>query len=363
MRPIRAGVLGATGAVGQRFIQLLGHNPWFTVTALAASERSVGLPYCQACTWRLPGDCPASVRDLLVQPCEPGLDCDIVFSALPATTAWEIEEKMAAAGYGVLSNASSHRMDSDVPLLVPEVNPDHLRLIPGQRASRGWGKGFIVTDPNCSAAGLVVALKPLYDAFGIRRLVVTTMQAISGAGYPGVSALDSLDNVIPYIGGEEEKLRREPLKMLGRFAAETNSIVPAEMAISPACNRVATRDGHLETVSVEFVHKPSLDEVLAALKGFQSLPHKLGCPSAVERVIIVRPENDRPQTYMDRDAGAGMAVTVGRVRPCEVLDCKLVVLSHNTIRGAAGGSILNAELMVAQGMVSDGERPADGGRP
>ncbi len=358
IKRIRAGILGATGAVGQRFIQLLDRNPWFQITAVAASERSVGLPYYQACTWHLPGDCPPSVRNMVVRPCEPGLDCDIVFSALPASTACEIEEHLAAAGYGVFSNASSHRMDADVPLLIPEVNPDHLRLIPGQQKARGWSKGFIVTDPNCSTAGLVLVLKPLYDAFGIRRLVVTTMQAVSGAGYPGVPSLDILDNIVPYIGGEEEKMRREPLKLLGAYSGETDSIIPADIAISPACNRVATRDGHMETVSIELARKVSLDEVIAAFEGFRNLPYKLGCPSAVDPAIIVRRENDRPQTLLDRDAGAGMAATVGRVRPCEVLDWKFVVLSQNTIRGAAGGSILNAELMVAQGMITDGGQPA-----
>lgn len=352
MRPIRTGILGATGAVGQRFIQLLAKNPWFQITALAASDRSVGLPYHQACTWRLPGDCPPSVREMIVQPCEPGLDCEIVFSALPSSVAGPIEERLAAAGYGVLSNASSHRMDADVPLLIPEVNPDHLQLIPIQRARRGWAKGFIVTDPNCSTAGLTVALKPLHDAFGIRRVVVTTMQALSGAGYPGVPALDSLDNVIPYISEEEEKMSREPRKLLGTFSPETGGIIPADIAISASCNRVATRDGHLEAVSVELDRKASLEEVLAALRGFRSLPFKLGCPSAVEPTIIVRNEPDRPQTILDRDAGGGMAVTVGRVRPCEVLDFKFTLLSHNTIRGAAGGAILNAELLIAQGMIS-----------
>jgi len=263
-----------------------------------------------------------------------------------------IEERMAAAGYGVLSNASSHRMDADVPLLIPEVNPDHLQLIPIQRANRGWDKGFIVTDPNCSTAGLTVALKPLHEAFGVRRVVVTTMQALSGAGYPGVPALDSLDNVIPYISEEEEKMAREPRKLLGTFSRETGGIVPADIAVSPSCNRVATRDGHLEAVSVELGRKASREEVIAALRGFQSLPFRLGCPSAVEPTIIVRDEPDRPQTFLDRDAGRGMAITVGRVRPCEVLDFKFVVLSHNTIRGAAGGAILNAELMIAQGMIA-----------
>ena len=351
MKPIRVGVLGATGAVGQRFIQLLDLNPWFEVTALGASERSTGKAFTEACSWRLSADCPPSIRDVVVLPCEPGLECDVVFSALPSQVAAEIEERFAAAGYGVLSNASAHRMDPDVPLLIPEVNPDHLGLIPIQRKNRGWEKGFIVTDPNCSTVGLAVALKPLHDAFGLRRVIVTTMQAISGAGYPGVPSLDILDNVVPYIGGEEEKMAQETLKLLGTLSPDEGVIVPAQIAISPSCNRVPTRDGHLESVSVEFESSPTVDEVIGALERFESIPARLGCPSAVEPTIIVRRERDRPQTRMDRNAGHGMAVTVGRVRPCEVLDCKFLVLSHNTIRGAAGGSVLNAELMVARGMI------------
>jgi aspartate-semialdehyde dehydrogenase len=350
-RPLRTGILGATGAVGQRFVQLLQGNPWFEITALAASERSLGMPYGRACTWRLPGDCPPAVRELTVQPCEPGLDCEIVFSALPAGPAQEIEECMAAAGYAVFSNASAHRMDPDVPLLIPEVNAGHLRLIPIQRKARGWEKGFIVTNPNCSTIGLTLALKPLHDAFGVRRVIVTTMQALSGAGYPGVPALDSLDNVVPYIGGEEHKMVTEPLKLLGTLSEELGTVVPAGIVISPACNRVATREGHLEAASVEFEREVGPEEVVAALRAFRSAPHRLGCPSAVEPVLIVRDEHDRPQTYLDRDAGRGMAVTVGRVRRCEVFHCKFVVLSHNTVRGAAGGAILNAELAIAEGLI------------
>ncbi len=352
MKPIRAGILGATGAVGQRFVQLLDRNPWFEIAVVAASERSVGKPYHQACRWRLSADLPESARDLIVQPCEPGLECDIVFSALPSAFAGQIEESLAAAGYGVLSNASAHRLDPDVPLLIPEVNPDHLELIPIQRHNRGWESGFIVTDPNCSTVGLTLALKPLYDAFGIRRLVVTTMQAVSGMGYPGLPSLDILDNVIPYIAGEEEKMIKEPLKLLGAFSRESGRIVPATFPISPACNRVPTRDGHLEAVSIEFERRAPCEEVIEALQRFESLPYKLGCPSAVHPTIVVRQEPDRPQTLMDRDAGEGMAITVGRVRPCQVLDYKFIVLSHNTVRGAAGGSILSAELMIARGMIS-----------
>jgi aspartate-semialdehyde dehydrogenase len=352
MKRIRAGVMGATGAVGQRFIQLLAQNPWFEITALAASERSVGQRYSEACTWRLSADCPGVARDIVVQPCAPGLDCDVVFSALPASVAGPVEELMAAAGYGVLSNASSHRMDPDVPLLIPEVNAAHLGLIPFQRARRGWDKGFIVTDPNCSTVGLTVALKPLHDAFRVRRVLVTTMQALSGAGYPGVPSLDILDNVIPYIKNEEDKMVDEPRKLLGAFMPESGAVQMAEMVISPSCNRVATRDGHMESVSVEFETKPSLNEVMEAFRAFRSEPFELGCPSAVQPTIILRSEPDRPQPVLDRMEGNGMAVTVGRIRPCSVLDYKFIVLAHNTIRGAAGGSVVNAEMMAAKGMLS-----------
>lgn len=351
MRPIRAGVLGATGAVGQRFVQLLERNPWFEVTVLAASERSAGQTYGESCAWHLGADLPERLRGMVVQPVGEDLDCEVLFSALPSSTAREAEVAYAAAGYGVLSNASAHRMDPDVPLLIPEVNPDHLELVAHQRRGRGWDRGFIVTNPNCSTVGLTLALKPLHDAFGVRRVMVTTMQALSGAGYPGVPALDSLDNVIPFIGDEEEKLATEPLKLLGRPNEEVTGVVDADVRISAACNRVATRDGHLEAVSVELGTRASAEEVIEALTRFDGEPHRLGCPSAVQPTIVVRREADRPQTRLDRDAGGGMAVTVGRLRPCAVLDWKFVVLSHNTIRGAAGGSILNAELMIARGMI------------
>ncbi len=351
MEPRRVGILGATGAVGQRFIELLDKNPWFEITAVAASERSVGKPYAEACVWRVSADCPASVRNLIVQPCEPPLDCDLVFSALPSSSAGPIEEAFAAAGYGVLSNASTHRMDVDVPLLIPEVNSDHLGLLAVQRKNRGWDKGFIVTDPNCSTVGMTLALKPLHDAFGVEKVFVTTMQALSGAGYPGVPALDSLDNVVPYIGNEEDKLVSEPCKLLGSLNETAGCIDMAQIRVSPSCNRVATRDGHMEVVSVALGRKAELAEVVAAFKEFKSIPAALGCPSAVDPTIIVREENDRPQPYLDRNQGAGMAISVGRVRPCELLDYKFVVLSHNTIRGAAGGSILNAEIMVAKGLI------------
>jgi len=354
----RVGILGATGAVGQRFVQLLTTNPWFEITAVAASERSVGRRYADACNWRISADIPPAVGDLIVQPCElPGdgeqrLPCDILFSALPSWVAGPVEEAMAAAGYAVFSNASAHRMDPDVPLLIPEVNGEHAGLISVQRARRGWSSGLLVTDPNCSTVGLTLALKPLHDAFGVSQVMVTTMQALSGAGYPGVPALDALDNIIPYIGGEEDKMAREPAKLLGVYDAERGQVTPADIAISAACNRVATRYGHLEVVSVKLETAATAEDLIAAWEGFASEPAALGCPSAVDPTIVVRPEPDRPQTYLDRDTGRGMVVTIGRVRPCSVLDWKFVVLAHNTIRGAAGGSILNAEYLIAKGMLS-----------
>ncbi len=354
----RVGILGATGAVGQRFVQLLASNPWFEITVVAASERSVGQRYADACNWRISADIPPSVRNLIVQPCapptigEPRLPCDVLFSALPSSVAGAVEEAFAAAGYAVFSNASSHRMDPDVPLLIPEVNGDHVGLIASQRLHRGWAKGLLVTDPNCSTVGLTLALKPLHDVFGISQVMVTTMQALSGAGYPGVSALDALDNVIPYIGGEEEKMASEPPKLLGIFDADVGEVRPADMAISAACNRVGTRDGHLEAVSVKLEHPATAEDLIAAWEGFASEPAALGCPSAVDPAIVVRREPDRPQTVLDRDAGRGMAITVGRIRRCSVLDWKFVVLAHNTIRGAAGGSILNAEYVIAKGLLS-----------
>ncbi|MBC7223043.1 MAG: aspartate-semialdehyde dehydrogenase [Anaerolineae bacterium] len=344
--PIQVGILGATGAVGQRLVQLLDGHPWFRVAVLAGSERSAGRPYAQACRWLLPGDMPAWARDMEVQEAKPGLDCQLVFSALPGSAAGPLEEAFAAAGYAVCSTASAHRMDPDVPILVPEVNPEHLDLIRTQQRQRDW-RGFLVAKPNCSSTHLVTVLKPLWDAFGLRRVVAVTLQALSGAGYPGVPSLDIVDNVVPYISGEEEKVEQEPRKILGRLA--DGKIEEADLPISAQCTRVPVLDGHLECVSVELERKAPLDEVVAALEGFRGLPQELGLPHAPERVIVVRPEPDRPQPRLDRDAGAGMSTTVGRVRPCPVLDYRLVLLGHNTVRGAAGGALLTAELLYARG--------------
>ncbi len=350
MDKIKVGILGATGMVGQRFVQLLADHPWFEITALAASERSAGKAYGEACHWVISDDMPAVAEEMVVQESRPDLACRLVFSALPAKVAGPIEEDFAAAGYAVSSNARNHRPDPDVPLLVPEVNPDHLALIETQRRKRGW-KGFIVTNPNCCAAPLVLALKPLWDRFGITTLSAVTMQALSGAGYPGVPSLDILDNVIPYIGGEEGKVETEPLKILGRL--EGGGIKEAEMTISAQCHRVATREGHLEAISLKLGQETSHEEVMEALRSFRGPLQDLGLPSAPQRPIVVREENDRPQPRLDRDEGEGMSVVVGRVRECPVLDYKFILLGHNTIRGAAGAAILNAELLKVKGYLEE----------
>ena len=345
MNEIPVGVLGATGMVGQRFVQLLANHPWFRVTAVAASDRSAGQRYADACHWLLPTPIPDAVRDFVVRPIEPKLDCQLAFSALPSGVAEPVEERFAQAGYAICSNAASHRLDADVPLLIPEVNPDHTALINAQRRRRGW-KGFIVTSANCSATPLALALKPLQDAFGLRRLSVVTMQAVSGAGYPGVPAMDILGNVMPIVGTEEDKVEHEPLKLLGTLQDE--QVVSAPFVISAQCNRVPVSDGHTECVSVEFGGKPDVGEIIAALENFQGPSEVAGLPSTPAQPIVVRREPDRPQPALDRDAGEGMSVVVGRVRPCPVFDFKFMVLGHNTLRGAAGGSIHNAELLVAQ---------------
>jgi len=342
---LRAGILGATGVVGQRFIQLLESHPQFEVTALAASDRSQGKTYAEACTWRLPGEMPESVRKIVVQAPAPPLECDFVFSSLPGDVARETEEDFACAGYPVISNSSPHRMGADVPLLIPEVNPEHIALIDSQRANRSYDRGFIVTNPNCSAIVVVMALAPLHAKFGVASCVVTTMQALSGAGYPGVASLDATDNVIPFIGGEEEKIEAETLKLLGRLGKGTIDDDP--MLVSAQCNRVNVTDGHLAAIRVKLSRPASLDQVREALASFVSEPQRLKLHSAPAKPIIVRDEVDRPQPRLDRDAGNGMSVTVGRIAPDNVLDYRFVALGHNTIRGAAGAAILNAELLVA----------------
>ena len=306
---IKIGILGATGAVGQRFVQLLADHPWFEIGVLAASERSAGKRYIDACNWVLQPDMPASVRNTILVVGEPGhvpSDCRLLFSALPSVTAGQVEATFAAAGYLVCSNAAAHRMDPDVPLLIPEVNPGHISLLDIQRKQRGWpGQGGIITNPNCSSTHLTSVLKPLHDAFGLTRVMVVTMQAVSGAGYPGVPSLNIVDNVIPYIAGEEAKLEQEPRKLLGKL--DGDKITPAEFIISAQCNRVPVLDGHLESVSVSLARKATLEEITVVLEGFRALPQEMNLPSAPPQPIIVRREPDRPQSRRDRDAGHGMA--------------------------------------------------------
>ena len=348
MNEIHVAIWGATGMVGQRFVQLLAHHPWFRVAALGASDASAGRRYAEACHWLLPTPMPAAVRDLIVQPIDEVPDCPLVFSALPSDVAGPAEENLAQAGIVVCTNASAHRLDPDVPLLIPEVNAEHTALIEVQRQRRG-GKGFIAASANCSATQLAVALKPLHEAYGVRRVSVVTMQAVSGAGYPGVPALDILDNVIPLIPGEEDKLETEPQKLLGQL--RNGEIENAPFVTSAQCNRVPVRDGHTECVSVQLERHATLDDVIAAWEGFATSPEVAELPSSPPRPILVSDRNNRPQPQRDRDMERGMCVTVGRVRPCPILDFKFVVLGHNTLRGAAGGSIHNAELLVAQGWV------------
>ena len=347
IKKFRVGILGATGVVGQRFIQLLQNHPQFEVTALAASDRSQGKSYAEACTWRLPGDMPDAVKQIVVQAPAPPLDCDLIFSSLPGEIAIGAEPDFARAGYPVISNSSSHRMAADVPLLIPEVNPEHLELIDAQRTNRDYDRGFIVTNPNCSAIAVVLPLAPLHAKFGVTSCVVTTMQALSGAGYPGVPSLDATDNVIPFIGGEEEKVEAETRKILGKVSQ--GEILETDMKVSAQCNRVNVTDGHMASIRVSFSKRSSIDEVREALSSFRSVPQDLQLYSAPARPVIVRNEIDRPQPRLDRDAGRGMSVTVGRIMPDSVFDYRFVALGHNTIRGAAGAAILNAELLVAKG--------------
>jgi aspartate-semialdehyde dehydrogenase len=346
---IPIGILGATGVVGQRFIQLLEHHPWFEVAWLAASDRSAGQAYGEVVRWRLKTPIPERVRNMQVSNATPEGAPKVIFAALDAGIARELEPQFAAAGCAVVSNSSAFRMQENVPLVVPEVNADHLPLLEKQ-SWRKQSRGYIVTNPNCSAIGLVVALAPLHKKFGIETLMVTTMQAISGAGYPGVASLDILGNVIPYIAKEEEKMEEETRKLLGRMAGD--HVEMATFRMSAQCNRVAVEDGHTESVSVKLKQKASAEEVIAALRKFRSTPQELKLPLAPADPIVYDPAPDRPQARFDVDRGHGMTVTVGRLRPCGVLDYKFTVLSHNTIRGAAGAAVLNAELLKVQGYLS-----------
>lgn len=341
---IKVAVLGATGMVGQKFIQLLENHPWFEITALMASERRVGKPYGKEVDWIVSENVPECVRDMEMLPMDPkNVDADIVFSALPSDVAKEMEPKFAEAGFIVASNASAFRMEEDVPLVIPEVNPDHLGLIDVQKKRRGWD-GFIVTNPNCTTIVLVLTLKPLMD-LGLKEVKVATMQALSGAGYPGVPSLAITDNIIPFIKGEEEKVETEPLKLLGRF--DGTKISPADLKISASCHRVPVIDGHTEAVFTKFDRKVEIEEVIDA---FNSLKPIEGLPTSPEKVIIIRDEENRPQPRLDRDAGRGMSVVVGRIRK-NFEGIKYIAMGHNTVRGAAGASILNAELMVKEKLI------------
>lgn len=355
---LRAGILGATGAVGQKFVELLSGHPWFEITALAASERSAGRLYGDVVNWIGSTAIPDEIAGQEVVAARPDLDCDFVFSGLAATVAGDVEWQFAEAGYPVISNARNFRMHDDVPLLIPEINPDHSSLIERQSWQRG---GFIVTNPNCSTVGLVCALRPLVDAFGVRDVHVTTMQALSGSGYPGVPSLDVLGNVVPFILGEEEKMATEPRKLLGTL--DNGRISPADITISAQCNRIPVLDGHLECVSVRFDRTVGPEAVRKAFLGFRSPIASYGLPSEPEALFCVYDDERFPQPRRHAELHEGMAVSIGRIRSCEVLDVKFIVLVHNTVRGAAGGAVLNAELLVKQGYLAARSEHASSGVP
>jgi aspartate-semialdehyde dehydrogenase len=347
------GVLGATGMVGQRYIQLLENHPWFEVSWLAASDRSSGKSYGEAAKWRLDTPLPERIRKMTVSPAEPhsasGDAPKIIFASVDAGIAREMEPKFAAAGCAVLSNSSAFRMAANVPLVIPEVNAEHLHLIEEQPTRKDSG-GYMVTNPNCSTIGLVMALKPIEERFGIEQIFAATMQAVSGAGYPGVASMDILDNVVPYIGSEEEKMEAETLKLLGRL--EGHGVTPLKAKMTAHCNRVPVVDGHTECVSIKLGNKlgraATREDILAAWAEFKPLAG-MDLPFAPEQPVEWTEQNDRPQPRLDRNRGNGMTVTVGRLRPCNLLDWKFVLLSHNTVRGAAGATILNAELLANLG--------------
>ncbi len=346
MKKLEVGILGATGMVGQRFVSLLENHPWFEVAWLAASEKSAGKKYAEACSWRLRKPLPQSMRDFDVHECEPEKAPRLVFSSLDSKVAGEVEQEFARAGHVVVSNSSNHRMEPDVPLLIPEVNPDHLSLVRVQRQQRRW-KGMIVTNPNCTTVGLAMSLAPLKEAFGLEKVLMTSLQAVSGAGYPGVPTLDILGNVIPYISSEEEKVERETRKLLGKLA--DGRVQEGEFAVSAQCNRVLVEDGHTESISISLRSKATLEDLVEAWRKYRSVPQERELPSAPKHPIVVREEKDRPQPKFDAETEGGMAVVVGRLRPCSVLQFKYTALSHNTIRGAAGAALLNAELMKSEG--------------
>jgi aspartate-semialdehyde dehydrogenase len=341
-KKIPVGILGATGIVGQRFVQMLENHLWFEIAWLAASDRSEGKPYAEAARWRMKTTMPARIAGMTVSPATPQDAPKVIFAALDSSIAAELEPQFAEAGCAVVTNSSALRMRPDVPLVIPEVNADHIKLIDNQVWRRQKG-GFAITNPNCSAIGLVMALAPLQKRFGIETVIAVTMQAVSGAGYPGVASLDILGNVIPYISKEEEKMEEETLKLLG--TVNGTAIEPAAFGMSAHCNRVAVEDGHTESVSIKLKKKVSPEDIISAWTEFRGEPQSLRLPTAPEQPLRYVTAVDRPQPRFDVDAGAGMATTVGRLRPCSVLDWKFTVLSHNTIRGAAGAALLNAELL------------------
>jgi aspartate-semialdehyde dehydrogenase len=342
---IPVAVLGATGSVGQKFIELLSNHPWFEIKELCASDKSAGKKYKDAVDWFLSSPLPKSVEEIIVQNCEPTLKSMVVFSGLDSSVAGEVETEFAKAGYKVISNSKNHRMDDDVPLLIPEVNPDHLELLKTQN----YGDGWIVTNPNCSVIGLVIALKPLLDNFGLEAVNVVTMQAISGAGHPRVANLDMEDNVVPFIKGEEAKVETEPKKILG--ALNQNKIILKEFKLSAQCNRVNVTDGHTECVQVNFKKKTSIDEIINCWESFTSLPQELELPLAPLKPIHYSFDDAFPQPKHQRNADKGMAVSIGRLRKDSIFDYSFVILSHNTVRGAAGGAVLCAELMKIKGLI------------
>jgi aspartate-semialdehyde dehydrogenase len=351
------GILGATGVVGQRFIQLLEHHPWFEIAWLAASDRSEGKLYGEAVRWRLKTALPKHIAAMRMSPANSADGAPkVIFAALDAAIAADLEPRFAEAGCAVVSNSSAFRMHADVPLVIPEVNPDHLPIIETQ-SWRKKSRGYIVTNSNCSAMGLVLALAPLQKQFGLLTVMATTMQAVSGAGYPGVPSLDILGNVVPYIAKEEEKMEEETQKLLGhiegsldgRSGSGSMKIVPAPFAMSAHCNRVAVEDGHMESISVKLGRSAKPDEIIASWNEFRGLAQELKLPSAPERPVVYLTAPDRPQPRIDVDRGNGMTTSVGRLRPCNVFDWKFTVLSHNVIRGAAGAAVLNGELLKAQG--------------
>lgn len=345
---IPVAVLGATGAVGQRFIQILHHHPWFEIAALIASRRHRGEVYGEAVHWILSDPMPESIRSMPVLTLDSDWSTPLAFSALTSNVAREVEAQLALSGMAICSNASAYRNEPDVPILIPEINPDHLRLLDAQRANRGWS-GCLVTGPNCTTSGIAMALKPLHHAFGVSRVTAVSMQAISGAGFPGVASLDILGNIVPWIDGEEEKIADETRTILGHV--DQQGKVPAAIKVSAQANRVPVLDGHLICLSIAFEQPPTLDQARDALREFSGDHRSTRLPSHPQSPIIVRCEPHRPQPRLDRGAHNGMAVSVGRIRPCEVHHLRMVVCVHNTLRGAAGGSVLNGELLVAEGHI------------